>query len=401
MKLLVVSPVPTDPQTAGNRARVSSLMTMLEALGHDVYFAYAPYEPGEYKAMEKRLGTRFRALRSKGPPNTRIMGRAKRKVLRLLRLRQPYLWQVDEWFDDGLLAQVADLHRRERFEAVLVEYVFLSKIIKAFPDSVRTIIDAQDLMANRHQVYLSHGMTPAWFATTPKQEISSLGRAHAVIAIQEEEARYLRGQLTNEVFCVGHIDAPVADIAPDPDNNKILFIGSENPINIHGLDWFARLAWPEIRRQVPNCELVIAGRAGTARAWPEGVSVLGEVRSLAGMYAEATVVINPVQFGTGLPIKTIEALNYGKPLVTTSAGARGLGAEFATALLVEAEAGLFAQRVVHLLKNKDARAALVRNGRETAHSWRLQQLASLDNAVRGGRVADGTSLSANTVMVSE
>ncbi len=392
MKLLVVSPVPTDPQTAGNRARVSSLITMLEVLGHDIYFAYGPYEPGEYNAMEKRLGTRFRALRSKGPPSTRIMGRAKRKVLRLLRLRQPYLWEVDEWFDDGLLAQVADLHRRERFEAVLVEYVFLSKIIKAFPDSVRTIIDAQDLMANRHQVYLSHGMAPAWFATTPKQEISSLGRAHAVIAIQEEEARYLRDRLTNEVFCVGHIDAPVSDIPPDPDNNKILFIGSENPINVHGLDWFVQLAWPEIRRQLPNCEFVIAGRAGRARAWPEGVSVLGEVGSLAGMYAEATVVINPVQFGTGLPIKTIEALNYGKPLVTTSAGARGLGAEFATALLVATEASLFAQRVVQLLKNKDERAALIRNGLVTAHSWRLQQLASLDNAVRGSRLAEGASL---------
>jgi hypothetical protein len=125
MKMLVVSPVPTDPQNAGNRARVSSLITMLEALGHDVFFAYVPYEPAECEAMEKRLGSRFRALRSEGPPINRIMSRAKRKMLRLLHLRQPYLWQVDEWFDDGLLGQIADLHSEERFEVVLVEYVFL------------------------------------------------------------------------------------------------------------------------------------------------------------------------------------------------------------------------------------------------------------------------------------
>ena len=29
MKLLVISPVPTDPQTAGNRARVSNLIAIL------------------------------------------------------------------------------------------------------------------------------------------------------------------------------------------------------------------------------------------------------------------------------------------------------------------------------------------------------------------------------------
>jgi glycosyltransferase involved in cell wall biosynthesis len=383
MKLLVISPVPTDPQTAGNRARVSSLITMLEALGHDVFLAYAPYETVECDAMEKRLGSRFRALRSDGPPISRITSRAKRKILRLLRLRQPHVWHVDEWFDDGLLGQVADLHRRERFEAVLVEYVFLSKIVEVFPHSVRTIIDAHDLMANRHQAYLSHGVQPAWFATTPEQEIRSLDRARAVIAIQEEEAQYLRERLASEVFCVGHVGVPESEIAPDPDNYKLLFVGSENPINIHGLEWFARSVWPDVRDQVPNCELVIAGRAGPTRTWPEGVSVVGEVASLAAVYAEATIVINPVQFGTGLPVKTIEALNHGKPLVTTNAGARGLGAEFAKALHVAADAKLFARHVVELLKNRGARRTLSRNGLETVHSWRLRQLASLDNAVKG------------------
>jgi polysaccharide biosynthesis protein PslH len=383
MKVLIVSPVPTDPQTAGNRARVSSLITMLEALGHDVFFAYAPYEAVEYEAMEKRLGSRFRALRSQGPPIGRIVGRAKRKMLRLLRLREPYIWQVDEWFDNGLLSQVADSHRKEKFEVVLVEYVFLSKIIKVFPESVRTIIDAQDLMANRHQAYLSHGVPPAWFATTPKQEIRSLGRARAVIAIQEEEARYLRERLPNEVFCVGHIGPPADHVARDPDNNRILFVGSENSINIHGLEWFVKSAWPDIRKQVPNCELVIAGRAGTTRSWPEGVSVLGEVESLAATYAEATIVINPVQFGTGLPVKTIEALQYGKPLVTTMAGARGLGAEFAAAMCIAAEGTSFARGVVDLLESRNARATLVRNGRGIVDSWRLRQLTSLDDAVRG------------------
>ena len=56
MKVLIVSPVPTDPILAGNRARVLNLFVALEQLGHEVKFAYVHYEHGtDYNAMERRL----------------------------------------------------------------------------------------------------------------------------------------------------------------------------------------------------------------------------------------------------------------------------------------------------------------------------------------------------------
>ena len=74
MKLLMISPVPSPP-TAGNRVRVFNLMTILEHLGHNVSFAYVPYETADYKAMEKRLGRRLHILRSERPPFPSIVGR--------------------------------------------------------------------------------------------------------------------------------------------------------------------------------------------------------------------------------------------------------------------------------------------------------------------------------------
>ena len=82
MKLLMVSPVPTDPITAGNRARVSTLLTLLTRLGHDVTFAYVPYEPADHDAMRNRLGERLRVLRSDAPPFPTFSGRVKRKLAR-------------------------------------------------------------------------------------------------------------------------------------------------------------------------------------------------------------------------------------------------------------------------------------------------------------------------------
>jgi glycosyltransferase involved in cell wall biosynthesis len=384
MKLLIISPIPTDPQTAGNRARVSNLIAILEHLGHDVTFGYVPYETADYRAMELRLGSRLHILRSEGPPLHTLAGRAKRKVLRALSLRSAHLWSVDDWFDNGLLSQVTRLQNTGGFDTVLIEYVFLSKLATAFPESVRTIIDTHDLMGDRHKIYQNSAMQPVWFATKPEEEIRALNRADAVIAIQEEEAAYLRQRVSSEVFCVGYIGSLDSAPLPDPGGTRILFVGSANPINVQGLEWFLQSAYPEIRARVPSCELAIAGAASEGRAWPDAVLALGQIESLTPVYAQAAIVINPVTFGTGLPVKTIEALSYGRPLVATAAGVRGLGSQFTGAFLVAENAGEFARLVVELLQNKAARARLSENALAAVHSWRLQQLTALDAAVRGG-----------------
>ena len=51
---------------------------------------------------------------------------------------------------------------------------------------------------------------------------------------------------------------------------------------------------------------------------------LGHKENIEKEYAEATVVINPAWIGTGLKIKTVEALARGKALVTTPKGIEGL-----------------------------------------------------------------------------
>jgi glycosyltransferase involved in cell wall biosynthesis len=389
MKLLIISPVPTDPPTAGNRARILNLLTALEELGHDVTFAYVPYDHGyvdymaDYGAMETRLGHRLRVLQSKRPPFPSIVGRFKRKIRRALKLSSAHLWDVDEWFDDALLSQVKKLQIAESFETVLIEYVFLSKVASVLPKTVRTVIDTHDLMGDRHRHYLKFGLHPSWFMTTPSEEIRALSRASAVIAIQSQEAEYLRRHVSGDVFCVGHVPAQEVIPVEDPGGSRILFVGSANPINIHGLESFVESILPKVRAAIPSCELSIAGPAGQVRSWPKGVKVCGPLDSLVSEYAKAALVINPAIFGTGLAIKTIEALSYGKPLVATAAGARGLGVEFSAAISIAEDANTFAQQIIELLRNKAARIKLSQNAVAAIHTWRLQQLAALDASVKG------------------
>ena len=74
MKVLLVSPIPTDPAVAGNRVRIGALFTALVRLGHDVTFGYVPYydEPADYDKLTQRLGSQFRIL-PKIPGTFRVM----------------------------------------------------------------------------------------------------------------------------------------------------------------------------------------------------------------------------------------------------------------------------------------------------------------------------------------
>ena len=54
------------------------------------------------------------------------------------------------------------------------------------------------------------------------------------------------------------------------------------------------------------------------------VRLLGRVDHVEDFYDVIDVVINPVQFGTGLKIKNAESLRYGKLLITTLNGFNGM-----------------------------------------------------------------------------
>ena len=62
--------------------------------------------------------------------------------------------------------------------------------------------------------------------------------------------------------------------------------------------------------------------------------MLGKVEEPWEFYRQIDVAINPVEFGTGLKIKTCEALAYGVPTVTTVHGSHAIPPETADAIRV-------------------------------------------------------------------
>jgi glycosyltransferase involved in cell wall biosynthesis len=117
-------------------------------------------------------------------------------------------------------------------------------------------------------------------------------------------------------------------------SNRVLFVASlNNSLNRQGLRWYLN----EVHScliQDPAYELVVAGStSGRASAHlfvkelqqQKRCSVHVDVGDLTALYNGCAVFINPMQRGTGLKIKNINAIERRVPVVTTSVGNDGSG----------------------------------------------------------------------------
>jgi glycosyltransferase involved in cell wall biosynthesis len=123
-----------------------------------------------------------------------------------------------------------------------------------------------------------------------------------------------------------------------------------------GIRRLVRQIWPEVLHQSPQATLRIAGRgtdgllAGEARP---GIEVLGEVPSSAAFLKGLSLLIYPLERGSGMKVKVLEAIACGLPVVTTPAGAEGLDA--GDGIIVEQSDSALAHTSSRLLLDADER----------------------------------------------
>ena len=310
-RLLLVSPAPSHPADQGNSARIQALGAALMARGVVCEFLYYATE-GCSPAQREAMAGFWHALHVVPPVPTGPMG-------------FPGLWALDDWCDVSLVEQVAALQRRWRYDAVLVNYVWMSRVLEAVPDTCR-IIDTHDLFGDRHLVAREAGIDPSWFFTSVAEEGRGLGRADLVLAIQDEEAVTLRQRSPTPVATLGHMPAlQFLGAAPAAQARAPFgYFGSANPWNVasvRALD--AALA------QESGLPWLLAGRILARHDLSLSTAPLRmpQVADPATFYAAVDCVLNPMVPGTGLKIKTVEALAHGAPVLGTRYAFSGLPAE--------------------------------------------------------------------------
>ena len=227
----------------------------------------------------------------------------------------------------------------------------------------RSAILMHDLLSTRARRFAESGTPLDMPAITEAEEMHWLSGADTVLASQPREAEEVRLRVgasvvvTPVVLHARRLD-PEAVIA-----GRCLFVGSNIAPNRTGLQFLLEAVWPSVRAQVPGATLAVAGTVGLAVDAGEravhlhslGVELLGKIPSLEEEYARAAVCLVPLLLGTGIKIKLLEALGFGKAIVSTATGIEGLEAWAHEAVSVADDAGSFGAAIVQLLTDDSLR----------------------------------------------
>ena len=148
---------------------------------------------------------------------------------------------------------------------------------------------------------------------------------------------------------------------------SIFHIGSmEWQANEQGVMWFLKKVWPRVLSAQPNVKFHLAGK-GLSKTDPRffqtGIVNHGEVDDAEVFMQSHGIMIVPIQAGSGIRIKSLEAMALGVPVVSTSIGAQGLTVESGTQMLIADDPAGFADGIIQLLLNPAASQEMTQQAR--------------------------------------
>lgn len=159
----------------------------------------------------------------------------------------------------------------------------------------------------------------------------------------------------------------------------IVFIGSNSAPNVDGLKWFIEAVLPSIVEQKPDTKFLIQGNVNRNKLIKDAIATSsarknitqqGFAESLTEVYQSARVIICPIRYGTGMKIKVVEGMAYGKAIVGTPIAYEGI--DTSKGLACEKDAAAFAESTLLFINNDEARRAAEEAAKSTftqGHSY--------------------------------
>ncbi len=270
-------------------------------------------------------------------------------------------------------------------DVIHIDHLQMAQFVD-FDGPYRTVLDQHNVestivrrMSETAQSPLARAYARIEWPKLQRFELDACGKCDLVLTVSDKaELQRQRPSLTNiESVPIG-IDTDFFHVVErNTESKDILFLGTMYwPPNIECVRYFHREILPIVRRSVPDCTFTIAGqrpdRSVMALASDPGVRVTGYVDDVREIARECGVFIVPLQAGSGVRVKILNAMAMGLPVVSTSVGAEGIEAVPDEHILIADGPEAFAKSVVSVLTDPALASRIGQNARILAcekYSW--------------------------------
>ena len=128
--------------------------------------------------------------------------------------------------------------------------------------------------------------------------------------------------------------------------------------NVEGIKWLLLNVIPIVKKKIPHVKIFIAGSRPSEileqLASSAGVTIIANPITMLPWIRNCKVLVNPIFAGSGVNIKSVEALFSPASLVSTSAGVAGLPADVHSCFAISDNAEDFADHILNALYSNAA-----------------------------------------------
>lgn len=316
-KILVASDTATHPCIGGNRKCIMQYVENLRTIGFEVFFLLI----GSQELTSESIAATKRYWKENffhyPLPAWQLLG------MRIFRkaTRRAYPDNIDFYPPKGIVGYVNALHAEYGFTGIIVNYIWQSKLAMC-KIPVKAIF-THDVFTDREKRYRDGA---CWHHHSEKEEKRAVQRFPYILAIQDEERDWFQHLAPDSDTRSVYTSFPFVG-QKITGNKNILFFSGKNSFNRNGIMRFVNEVFPLVVKRDNSIRLLIGGDICSVLNSGElhpNIVLKGTFDNPDDFYELGDIAINPVYEGTGLKIKTFEAIAHGKATITDPHSARGI-----------------------------------------------------------------------------
>lgn len=256
---------------------------------------------------------------------------------------------------------------------VQVEFCLYLPWVYLLPHEVKKIFIHHELRYIRdEQVYASKPYGHYLVDFSKDNEIAMLNRYDKVITLTSVDKNKLEESGVSTLIEVStlSISETTPELSIGNTNNRLSFVGGNSHIpNFEGIKWFAKYVIPLVEKEIPNVKLEIVGSwSEEARKEVLSISPNIEFKGFVPQLIDGikdTLMVVPINIGSGMRMKILEAASNSVPFVSTVVGVEGLNFTHEKDCMIANSASEMASQIVSILNDSAVYSSLAENAYNT------------------------------------